>query len=108
MRRGDIVTVAVSGDYGKPRPAVIIQSDWLAATESVRVCLITSSLRDTPLYRLTVPDAPSTGLRAPSQVMVDKVFAVRRAKMGEPIGRLDDATLIALNRLLGLVVGIAD
>ncbi len=102
------MTVAVSGDYGKPRPAVIVQSDWLTATESVLVCLITSSLRDAPLYRLSVPGTSSTGLKAPSQVMVDKVFAVRREKLGERIGRLDDATLIALNRSLGLVVGIAD
>jgi mRNA interferase MazF len=108
MRRGDIVTVAVSGDYGKPRPAVIIQSDWLRSTDSVLVALITSTLRDAPLYRLSVPESGSTGLKAPSQIMVDKVFAVRRAKCGDPIGRLDDATLIVLNRMLGLVVGIAD
>ena len=29
MRRGDILTVAAPGDYGKPRPAVLIQSDLL-------------------------------------------------------------------------------
>jgi mRNA interferase MazF len=33
------VTVAVQGDCGKPRPAVVIQSDWLAETDSVLVCL---------------------------------------------------------------------
>ena len=50
MRRGEIVTVAVQGDYGKPRPAVVIQSDWLAETDSVLVCLLTSTVRETPLY----------------------------------------------------------
>jgi mRNA interferase MazF len=108
MRRGDIVTVAISGDYGKPRPAVIIQSDWLSETESVLVCLITTTLRDAPLYRLMVPDGGPTGLNALSQIMIDKIFAVRRVKCGARIGQIDDATLIGLNRMLGLVVGIAD
>lgn len=53
MKRGDIVTVALQGDYGKPRPAVVIQSDWIDATESVLVCLLTSVVRDAPIFRLT-------------------------------------------------------
>ena len=108
MKRGEIVTVAVQGDYGKPRPAVVIQSDWLAETESVLVCLLTSTTRETPLYRLTVPSTPETGLRQVSQIMVDKIMAVRRDKCGPAIGRLDEATTLALNRLLALVIGLAD
>lgn len=108
MRRGEIVTVAVQGDYGKPRPAVVIQSDWLAETDSVLVCLLTSTVRETPLYRLTVPSTPETGLQRVSQVMVDKIVAIRRDKCGPPIGRLDEAGMFALNRLLALVVGLAD
>ncbi len=34
MRRGDIVIVAFSGDFGKPRPAVIVQSDYLNDTHA--------------------------------------------------------------------------
>lgn len=108
MKRGEIVTVAVQGDYGKPRPAVVIQSDWLAETESVLVCLLTSTTRETPLYRLTVPSTPETGLRQVSQIMVDKIMAVRRDKCGPAIGRLDEAATLALNRLLVLVIGLAD
>ena len=108
MRRGEIVTVAVQGDYGKPRPAEVIQSDWLAETDSVLVCLLTSTVRETPLYRLTVPSTPETGLQRVSQVMVDKIVAIRRDKCGPPIGRLDEAGMFALNRLLALVVGLAD
>ncbi len=108
MKRGEIVTVAVQGDYGKPRPAVVIQSDWLAETESVLVCLLTSTTRETPLYRLTVPSTPETGLRQVSQIMMDKIMAVRRDKCGPAIGRLDEATTLALNRLLALVIGLAD
>lgn len=108
MKRGDIVTVAVSGDDGKPRPALVIQSDFLEATDSVLVCLLTSTARDAPLYRLMLPAGGVTGLREESQVMVDKIMAVRRNRCGSPIGRADAATLLALGRLLAFVVGIAD
>jgi mRNA interferase MazF len=108
MKRGDIVTVAAAGDYGKPRPAVVIQSDNLADTDSVLVCLVTSTLRNAPIYRLPVSEGTTTGLRLPSQIMVDKIVAVRRAKCGPAIGRLDAATVQSLSRMLAVVVGIAD
>ena len=108
MKRGDVITVAVSGDYGKPRPALVIQSDFLAETDSVLVCLLTTTLRAAPLYRLSLPAGRETGLREPSQVMVDKIMAVRRDRCGKPIGKVDDATLMALGRLLAFVTGIAD
>ena len=108
MKRGDLVTVALAGDYGKPRPALVIQSDFLPETDSVLVCLLTTVARAAPLYRLSLPADEGTGLREPSQVMVDKIMAVRRDRCGAPIGRADDAALLALGRLLAFVVGIAD
>src|SRR5215210_1310916 len=108
MKRGDIVTVALSGDYGKPRPAVIIQSNLLLPTKSVLVCPFSTTLREVPLIRLGVEADAGTGLRRPSQIMVDKITAVRRDRVGPRIGRLDDATLVALDQLLAFVVGIAD
>jgi len=108
MKRGDIVAVAAKGDYGKPRPAVIVQSDTFDDTDSVLVCLITTTLRRAPLYRLDLPADSSTGLRKPSQVMVEKVIAVRREKCGRAIGRMDQVRLIALTRMLALLIGAAD
>jgi mRNA interferase MazF len=108
MTRGQIVTVAVQGDYGKPRPAVIIQSDWLDETDSVLVCLITATRRDAPLYRLDLAADRGTGLREPSQIMIEKILAVRREKCGAAIGHLDAGALVALNRMLALIVGVAD
>lgn len=108
MRRGDLITVALSGDYGKPRPALVIQSDFLPETDSVLVCLLTTTLRAAPLYRLSLPAGEGTGLHAPSQAMVDKIRAVRRDRCGAPIGRVDEAALLALGRLLAFVIGIAD
>ena len=108
MRCGDIVTVATQGDYGKPRPAVVIQSDKLDGTDSVLVCLLTSTPRAAPLFRLDVPIDGATGLRVPSQVMVDKIMAVRRDKCGQSVGRLDAATLVSLGRMIALLTGITD
>jgi len=108
VKRGDIVTVAVGGDDRKPRPALVIQSDFLPETDSVLVCLLTTTLRAAPLYRLAVPAGAETGLREPSQVMVDKIMAVRRDRCGAVIGRTDAAVQLALGRLLAFVTGIAD
>jgi mRNA interferase MazF len=108
VKRGDLVTVALSGDYGKPRPALVIQSDFLADSDSVLVCLLTTTLREAPLYRLNLPANAESGLREASQVMVDKIMAVRRDRCGAPIGRIDDAALVALGRLVALMVGVVD
>ena len=108
VRRGDLVIVSPPGDYGKPRPAIVIQSDWLKATDSVLVSLITSALVEAPLYRLQIEPSDANGLKAPSQVMVDKIIAMPRDKCGQVIGRIDESELIALNHMLSVVIGLAD
>ena len=108
MRRGDIVVVSAPGDYGKPRPAVVVQSDWLNGADSVLVALMTSAVVDAPLYRLLIEPDAANGLTAPSQVMVDKIVALPRAKCGRGVGRLGDASLIALNHIVSVMIGLAD
>lgn len=108
LRRGDIITVAAPGDYGKPRPAVVIQSDWITVTNSVLVCLMTGALRDGPYLRLTVDPRPETGLMIRSQIMVDKIIAIPRRKCGAVIGRLDQDAVTALNHVLSVTLGLAD
>ena len=105
MRRGDLVTVALQGDLGKPRPALIIQLDQFTAAATLTVLLVSSTLIDAPLIRLTVEPTPENGLRTSSQVMIDKAMTVRREKLGAPFGRLDDDTLVAVNRGLALFLG---
>jgi len=107
MRRGDIVTVAAPGDFGKPRPALVIQSDLFGALPSVTLCLVTSTLRDTPIFRITVDPSPANGLQRVSQIQVDKILTVARERIGGVIGRLDDATLLKVNRSLAVFAGIA-
>ena len=108
MRRGDLVLAVARGDYGKPRPAVVVQSDLFNETHgSLLVCLLTTDLLDAPLFRLTVHPSPANGLLQTSQIMVDKLLALPRDRVRERIGALDDATLLAVNRSLALVLGLA-
>lgn len=107
MKRGDIVTVALPGAYGKPRPALVVQSDLFDEHPSVTILPVTSELRDTPLFRITVNSAPENGLLKTSQIMVDKTQSVPRNKIGKTLGRLDDGTMISVNRALALFLGFA-
>ena len=109
MRRGDVVTVALSGDYGKPRPAVVVQTDSLPSTHpSVIVCQFKSDLFDTPDIRITISPSTTNGLRVLSQIMADKPATVRRDRVGPAIGRLDGADLRRLDAALALVLGLSD
>ena|SRR5688500_13436877 len=107
MRRGDVVTVTIPGAYGKPRPALVVQSDLFDEHPSVTVLPVTSECRETPLFRITVDADPGNGLLKTSQVMVDKPQAVPRDKIGKVIGHLDDAALMSVNRALALFLGFA-
>lgn len=102
-----MVTVALSGDYGKPRPALVIQSDLFGAMPSRTVLLLTSDPGDTPLLRVRVEPTPGNGLRVPSWVMIDKAMSVRADKIGLSFGRLDDAAMVGVNRSLALFLGLA-
>jgi mRNA interferase MazF len=107
VRRGDLVTVALQGDYGKPRPALVIQTDQFADLGSVVILPLTSTIVDAPLLRPTVDPSPDNGLRAPSQIMLDKPMTVKSDKVGAAFGRLDDVTMISVNRSLALLLGLA-
>jgi len=107
MRRGDLVTIALPGDFGKPRPALVIQSDQFTATATVTVLMVTGTLVDAPLIRVDVPPNKTNGLRKRSQVMVDKSMTVKREKLGEPFGHLSDGDILAVSRALALFLGFA-
>lgn len=101
------MTIALQGDHGKPRPALVIQSDFFETHPSVTVLPVTSDLRKTPLFRVDVRPSAETGLRKPSQVMVDKAVTVAREKLGAAIGALDAGTMQDIERRLAVFLGIA-
>jgi mRNA interferase MazF len=106
IRRGDLLTIAVSGDYGKPRPALVIQADAFAVLPSVTVLRLSSDLIAAHLIRLTVEPSPENGLRLTSQIMIDKAVSVPREKLGKPFGKLDDATMRQVSRALVAFFGL--
>jgi len=106
VKRGELVTVAMSGDFGKPRPALVVQSDHFEKTGTVTVLLLSGTLVDAPLIRLTIQPTQGNGLRKPSQVQVDKAMSVKRDRLGSPFGRLDDETMLSVTRSLAVFLGI--
>jgi mRNA interferase MazF len=109
MKRGDVVIVAAAGDYGKPRPAVIVQTDALPRTHpSVVICQMTSDIADAPDFRITIAPTNRNGLQVRSQVMADKPETIRRGRIRQLIGRLDQGDIRRLNVSLAFVMGPAD
>lgn len=99
--------VAAPGDFGKPRPALVIQSDRFDEHATVTVLLVTSTRIDAPLIRLDVLPTSGNGLRAPSQVMIDKAMTLRRERIGTAFGEADDQLMLEVGRLLAVFLGIA-
>jgi mRNA interferase MazF len=107
MKRGDLLTVALQGDLGKPRPALVVQSDLFDEHPSITVLPVTSEVIDAPLFRISVEPDADNGLQRLSQVMVDKPQSVHRQRLGPVFGRVDDETMLAVNRALAVFLGLA-
>jgi mRNA interferase MazF len=106
MKRGDLVPVVLAGGYGKPRPALVIQSDLFAHHPSVTILPVTTELRPIETFRIAISPSARNGLRAPSQIMVDKAHTIPRDKAGAPFGELEARTLKAVDRALAVFLGL--
>jgi mRNA interferase MazF len=107
MKRGDFVTITMQGDFGKPRPALVIQANHFSQSATVTVLPVTSTLVAAPLLRIKLQPGMENGLQKPSQVMIDKIMTVKREKVGPTFGRLDANVLVEVERCLALFLGIA-
>ncbi|WP_425305685.1 type II toxin-antitoxin system PemK/MazF family toxin [Ectothiorhodospira haloalkaliphila] len=101
------MTITMQGDFGKPRPALIIQADQFSDNASITILPVTSTLVDAPLLRVTVQPSAENGLQKPSQIMVDKTMTVKRDKVGPTIGQIDPNSLLEIERCLAVFLGIA-
>jgi len=106
MKRGALVTIALQGDYGKPRPALIIQSDLFDEHPSVTVLPVTSELRDAPLFRIRIAPNAVNGLQKSSDIMVDKVQSVPRERIGPTFGQVSAEHMLEVNRSLAVFLGV--
>lgn len=107
MKRGDFVTIAMQGAFGKPRPALVIQADQFNESATVTVLPVTSTLVAAPLLRIIIRPTAQNGLTKPSQVMVDKAMTVKRDKVGPAFGHIDANVIVEIERCLAVFLGIA-
>lgn len=108
MKRGDLITVVVTGEHGKPRPAVVIQSNKLETAATVLVCLLTSQVDRLSDSRFRIEPASTNGLRKPSLIQVEKIYPMNRTKCGPKIGSLSNDQMEILDQTLTFVLGLGD
>jgi mRNA interferase MazF len=109
MKRGDVVIVSTQGDYGKPRPAIIVQADLVTGqVESVIVCLMTGTASNTDMVRLPVHPTPENGLNQISYVMAEKIMTFPSHKIAKRVGQVDTRTVALIDRTLAFVLGLAE
>ncbi len=108
IKRGAVVTVALPGDFGKLRPAVVLRSDRFAAHQLVNLLPLTTFRRNAPMLRVDVAPSTGNGLTAPSQAMIDTLQSVRVRRIGGTIGQLAAADLRRITRAVAVYLGFAD
>lgn len=107
MKRGELWTVAGGVYATKPRPALILQEDLFADTDSVTVLPLTSKCLDAPLLRYHLDADSALGLERDSDVMIDKTTTVRRTNVMQRIGKLSGQQMIEIERLVATFLGLA-
>lgn len=107
MMRGDLVTIAMQGDFRKPRPALVIQANQFHEHATVTLLLLTSTIVAAPLLRITIEPSTENGEQKSSQVMLDKAVTVKRDKIGTPFGHIDANVMVEVDRCLAVFLGIA-
>jgi mRNA interferase MazF len=106
LRRGDLILVAPPGEFGKPRPALVIQADIAVVDLTVTYLPITSDLARVPYARVPLDPSPENGLLKPSEVMVDLIFTTKVSRVGRVIGRVDRETMQAVEVALMVHLGL--
>jgi mRNA interferase MazF len=107
LRRGDLVILSAPGDYGKPRPALILQGDAFHRLDSVTAALLTWELQVDPvLFRRRIAPSDGNGLQRESEVMLDKLVTIPREKVSEPIGHLSKSEMMEISSALALILGL--
>jgi mRNA interferase MazF len=106
MNRGQLLIAVLSGDLGKPRPAVLVQGGALFEAESLLICPMTSDVGTASRFRPLIEPTAQNGLREPSVIMTDKVTAVPRRRCRERIGELTPEQIADLDTALMFVLGL--
>ena len=108
VKRGDVAIVAPPGEFGKPRPALIIQSDITLPSPTVTYLPITSGLLLVPNTRILLLPSPANGLRLESEVMIDMIQTSSLGRFGQVVGHVDALTMIQVEAALSMHLGLVD
>jgi mRNA interferase MazF len=107
VRRGNVVVAAPPGDYGKPRPALVVQADDLTdVVNSVIICPFSTTIEATVVGRVLVAPTDENGLQKPSILMIEKVTAVHHSRISRVIGTLDEVVMRQVDVSLAIVLGL--
>jgi mRNA interferase MazF len=108
VKRGDVVLVVVPSELGRPRPGVIVQADEFSKDLStVFICPVSSDVQEKLPLRPIIEAETSNGLRLRSQIITDKMIALRQDRVRQIIGHIDSETSEQLDRALLVVLGLA-
>ena len=106
MRRGDICIAASAGEFGKPRPVVIVQANASLIGLTMTYVPITSERWQLPEVRVGISPSPENGLRKESELMVDRIQTATLARFGPKIGHLDRETMQKVEAALMIHLGL--
>lgn len=106
--RGDIITVSAKSSEGKPRPAIIVQANWLNEKKppSYIICLLTSDIYPELDFRPVIEPNITNGLGKKSQVMTDKIQAIREIQIGNKIGVVNKKNLNDIDNNLRSLINL--
>lgn len=107
FKRGDVVLAASPGDYGKPRPCLVLQSELFSELTSITFCMLTTTLRsDHSLLRITIQPNAENGLRETSQISIDRIMTLPKVRVVTKIGELDQDAMLQVTRALAVFLGV--
>jgi len=108
INRGEIWSVLWTGLAGKPRPALVIQSERYRLTDTDILALITTSRNEQGELRLPIKADDDNGLLQDSYICLDKLMAIPLTNLGERYGRADDSIMAEIDARLIKVLGIGE
>jgi mRNA interferase MazF len=108
VKRGDVVLVVVPSELGRPIPGVIVQADdFSEELSTIVICPVSSDLQEGLQLRPIIEVKQSNGRRLRSQIMTDRMIALRHDRIRRVIGHIDRETSEHLDRALLVVLGLA-
>ncbi len=106
-KRGDILLCSMSSDFGKVRPAVVVQNTLFnEVRNTITMCPLTTELIEEAVFRPTIKPTEESGLKTTSQIMVDKICSIKKERLKKNVGKLTEGEKQALDESIKLWLGL--